>query len=299
MRAVRIDREQLVQTAEPVLRRLARRLGWHLVRADFYSPIIDPDRLPDSTWERRTPMPGLELDLDGQLELLQVGLAPFACEWRPPLNPPGDQLGFHLDNPYYGPLDADVLYGMVRHLRPARVLELGSGYSTLVIEAAAALNAAEGVTLSHTVVDPFMSPLLSTLEDEVRRLEVPAQSLPPDEFESLQAGDVLFVDSTHTVKPGGDVVFVVLEALGMLAPGVVVHFHDIFRPFEYPRLLSERFNKHWQEHHLLQAFLAYNPGFRVLCANHALARLEFDRAREFAPALRREMAPSGFWIEKL
>lgn len=93
--------------------------------------------------------------------------------------------------------------------------------------------------------------------------------------------------------------FLVLEVLPLLAPGVVVHFHDIFRPFEYPRAIYERFNKHWQEHYLLQAFLAYNQQFRVLCANHALARLYPDRMVALSPALRPEMAPSGFWIEKL
>jgi hypothetical protein len=110
---------------------------------------------------------------------------------------------------------------------------------------------------------------------------------------------VLFVDTSHAVRLGGEVVRLVLEVLPGLAPGVLVHVHDVFRPFEYPRVLIERYNKHWQEHHLLQAFLAFNPRFRVLVAAHALARLRTAEVTALVPALRPGMAPSAFWFEAL
>ena len=91
---------------------------------------------------------------------------------------------------------------------------------------------------------------------------------------------------------------VVLETLAGLARGVLVHFHDIYRPFAYPRVFSETFNVHWQEQYLLQAFLAFNPHFEVLCANHALWRLSRERVRELFPALRDGMEPSGFWFRR-
>lgn len=284
-----IDRERVNLAAQRALVRVGRRLGWDIVRADYYSPIVDSKSLPADVWSRAAPMHGLELDLDAQVAFIEDWLTGALDGWHPPLHGPG----LHLLNPFYGPLDAELLYAFVRSLRPKRVLELGSGYSSLVIDAAAQRNARDGSPLEHRLVDPFPSPLVAARPVE----RVPAQTLELARFTSLQAGDILFVDSTHTVKPGGEVVRLVLEVLPLLNPGVVVHFHDVFRPFEYPQMLYERFNVHWQEHHLLEAFLAYNPRFKVLAAAHALARLRFEAARAFAPALTREMAPSGFWIE--
>ena len=299
-----IDREQLNLTAQAALRRAALALGWHVVRADAYSPIADLASLPADAFARAAAMPGLELDLDAQLALLSGELGPPLTAWQPPLDPPGDELGFHLNNPFYGPLDANVLYALLRARRPARVLELGSGYSTLVIARAALDNARDGAPLAHTVVDPELSPLALRPGGAAgvaapRMLRTGAERLPVAEFDALAGGDVLFVDTSHAVRIGGEVVTLVLERLGALAPGVLVHFHDIFRPFEYPRLLLERYNKHWQEHYLLQAFLAYNPEFEVLLANHALARLRFAQVRELVPALTPAMAPSGFWFRRL
>lgn len=294
----RLHRERLNLAAQRAFAGAARRCGWHVVRADFYSPIVEPGRVPAQAWERRAPMHGVTLDLERQLQYVEQVLAPLAAQWRPPLDPPGDELGFHLRNPFYGPLDAELLYAFVRALRPRRVLELGSGFSTLAIERAAADTDRDGVPRpEHTVVDPFPSSLVTGLERIALR-EVAAETLELSTYTALEPGDILFVDTSHTVRIAGDVVFLVLEVLPALAPGVIVHFHDIYRPFEYPRPIVERFNKHWQEHHLLEAFLAYNPCFRVLCANHALARLHLWRMQALAPDLRAGMVPSGFWLEK-
>lgn len=290
---MKIDREHLSRLS----RRAARRLGWHLVRADAYSPVVDAEALAPDAFTQAAPMPGLELDLDGQVERLQA-LEPQLRSWHPPRDPPGDDWGFHLHNPYYGPLDAELLHSMLRRHRPTRVLELGSGYSSLVIAAAAADNRDEGHPLEHTIVDPGMSALTERLAG-ARRLRTPAQSLDASEFETLGAGDVLFVDTSHAVRAGGEVVRIVLEVLPRLSFGVIVHFHDVFRPFEYPRVLFEHYNLHWQEQYLLQAFLAFNQNFNVLFAAHALARLRTEPVRALVPSLTPRNAPSAFWIERV
>src|SRR5205807_9593176 len=96
----------------------------------------------------------------------------------------------------------------------------------------------------------------------------------------------------------GEVVRLVLEVLPGLAPGVIIHFHDIFRPFAYPRIFYERYNVHWQEQYLLQALLAENPNFRIVLANHALWRLHPERMKLRFEGLREGMQPSGFWLER-
>jgi hypothetical protein len=116
-----------------------------------------------------------------------------------------------------------------------------------------------------------------------------------EEFAALDAGDVLFVDTTHTVKTGGDVNYLVLEALPALSPGVLVHFHDIFLPWEYPRLWLEK-ELYWAEQYLLQAFLAFNPRFEVLFAAHHLSRAAPDRLARTVPSFRPGKWPGAFWL---
>jgi len=255
------------------------------VRADYNSPLVDPRALPAELWERNAPMPGLELNLDRQLRLLEERLEPAIAEFAP-------AAGFQLDNPWYGPMDAQVLYAMVRDLKPARVLELGSGYSTLVIQGALSESS------RHEVVDPVPSPLLERVADRVEVHAHSAATLSERKLEALEGGDILFVDTSHAVRPGGEVIRIVLELLPALRRGVVVHFHDFFRPFEYPRILYERFNVHWQEQYLLQAFLSYNTNFEVLLSNHALWRLRRDRVRRLFPELRDGMEPSALWFRR-
>jgi Methyltransferase domain len=273
-------RPRLGSLARTAVRRAARRAGLDTVRADFYSPIVHPDALPAAVWEREAPMPGLELDLDAQLHMIEEQLMPLVDGFRPPP-----------ENPWYRPMDSHVLYAMVRRRRPARVLELGSGYSTLVIQ-----QALEGGAL-HEVVDPDPSGLIPPAGVTVHRRS--AATAPRELFDALGEHDILFVDTSHVIRPGGEVVRIVLEVLPTLARGVTVHFHDFFRPFEYPRVLYEELDVHWQEQYLLQAFLAFNEQFEVLCANHALWRLRRERVRRLFPDLREGMEPSALWLRRL
>lgn len=283
-----------------LLRRLARRFGYHLVPANYYSPIPDLAILPDSVFEEPSPMPGVEWDLDAQLAFLTGELgAERLAELAAPLDPPGvPGTGYHYRNEFFHALDADVLHAIVRWLAPPRVLEIGSGYSTLVIAGAATRNRAEGRPLEHEVHDPFPSQVLSRVRHTLSLRATPAQAIEPGRIAELRAGDLLFIDTTHTVKPGGDVVHLLLGALPLIAPGVVVHLHDVFRPYEYPRILGERFGAYWQEHHLVQAFLAFNGEFEVLCANHALFRQRRAEVRALVPALEDAMAPSSLWLRR-
>lgn len=242
-------------------------------------------------------MPGLKLDLDAQLAFLEQSLPAPREEFRPPLHSlePGV---FGLANPMYGPMDADVLYAMVRHHSPQTVLELGSGFSSAVIAEALERNRADGAQGRHEIVDPYPSPLLRRLDPQPEVSSESAATIEAERFMRLRAGDLLFVDTSHVVKPGSEVLRVVFEVLPLLAPGVVIHFHDIFAPFPYPRVLYDEYDVHWQEQYLLQAFLSFNPHFTVLCANHALWRLRREQVSRLFPALRPGMEPSGFWFRR-
>src|SRR3954452_12289297 len=209
------------------------RAGLDVVLKSFYSPIPDVAALPTETFAKVSEMPGIAWDVDAQLEFVRGTLAEAMAEFDPPTergDPPR-----YVPDPAYSPADAAVLYAMVRSLRPRRIVELGSGQSTLVMAEAIRANRAEGHDVELAAFDPYPGLTGAGLPGLSRLERLIAQDVPLETFEELEAGDFLFVDTTHTVKIGSDVNFIVLEVLPRLAPGVVVHLHDIFLPYEYPR----------------------------------------------------------------
>jgi hypothetical protein len=259
--------------------------GLQVVLKTFYSPIPDLDELGPEAFDRRSELPGIAWDLDAQLRFVRERLGPAMAEFRPP--PVSADRWQYVTNDSYTVPDAAVLHAMVRTLRPRRIVELGSGHSTLAIAGAVRANAAEGHPASLEVFDPFPGVVTPELPGLTRLERIAAQDVVLESFAPLQAGDILFVDTTHTVKIGSDVNHILLEILPRLAPGVVVHVHDIFLPYEYPRVWLEDYGLYWAEQYLLQAMLAFNSGFEVLAGVYALKR---ERPAEMAALL-----PPGDW----
>jgi hypothetical protein len=285
------------------LRRLAERIagraGYDLTRRHFYSPIPNLAELPTQLWDGPSEMPGVDLRIEDAIKLLNGPLLPFLSEFQPRLRPSASG-GFWLHNGSYESVDANLLYAILRHLRPRRVYELGSGVSSHVIDLASVANEHDGKPLEHTIFDPFpyqngtMGPVLRATAHAVR-----TEDLDPSRFDALQAGDVLFVDTTHTVRTGGDVTHIFLEILPRLVPGVTVHVHDIFLPYEYPKDWVVDDRRAWAEQYLLQAFLAFNDAFEVMMPNYAVARAAPDMLKgiiqTFDP---QSVRPGGFWIKR-
>jgi predicted O-methyltransferase YrrM len=280
------------------LRAAADRAGLQVVPKTFYSPIPDLAALPPDIWERRSTLHGIHLDLDEQMRWLET-LAPAMGEFAPPEHATGRPGEYTLANDSYGRVGADVLHGVVRGLRPRRIVELGSGQSTLIMAAAAAANRADGATTELRTFDPFAGDALIGLDGLASLERVAAQDVPAEVFGQLGAGDVLFVDTTHTVKIGSDVNRIVLDVLPTLAGGVLVHVHDIFLPFEYPRRFAEELGLHWAEQYLLQAFLAGNRDFEVLAAVYALCRERPEAMAAVAPTWQPGATASAFWMRRV
>jgi len=297
--------DRLVRALKRGLRRAletgARQIGFDLVRRTVYSPVPDVRSLPEATWARPSPLPGVELEPERHIAFLERHLARHLTEFRPPLASTGVPGEFHLANASYESVDAEVYYAMVRYAKPRRILELGSGFSTLVGLAACERNRAEGHPVRYEAYDP--SPREVVTSPAPRGLDrlhrTGAAEVTPARVAELDTGDILFVDTTHTVKVGGEVNHIVLEMLPALAPGVLVHFHDVFLPWEYPREWIERERLFWAEQYLLQAFLAFNPLFEVLFAAHAVARVHPDRLGRAVPSFYSGLStPKAFWIRR-
>jgi predicted O-methyltransferase YrrM len=231
----------------------------------YYSPIPSREDVISYVKSRTTPasdLPGINLNEKRQREALveYTGLyheLPF----------PEKQTTTHryyYENGWFSYSDAIFLYCFLRHHKPKRIIEIGSGFSSAVM-----LDTIDGFFSKRpevTFIEPYPDRLLSLLREgdreRVRLIDQKIQDVPLDIFFSLESGDLLFIDSRHVVKCGSDLQLLMFEILPRLRPGVFVHFHDVFYPFDYPSdwLIEGRY---WNENYFLRAFLSYNSEWSI------------------------------------
>jgi predicted O-methyltransferase YrrM len=248
--------------------KLGTRLGVHVLPVHYYSAlpdVLDLEKTKD-VWARKSELPGLEVDLRGQIRRLRDICIPYQNEYA------GNQTYRHaLHNHFgsgYGYIEAQALHAVIRHFRPRHVIEVGSGVSTYCMLAALTMNKKEdGQPFSITCVEPHPSAPVRALT-EINLIPKNVQTLPFEVFRQLQEKDFLFIDSSHAVKPGSDVNYLILEVLPRLSPGVIVHFHDIYLPYDYSPAVLQTF-LHWMETSLLRAFLIGNSRAKIIfCQSH-------------------------------
>ncbi len=281
----------------PVTYKVWDSIGLAPVRYHYYQPVFNVNDLPDNTWVEKDPMLGVDWNEKGQLQLLNQFTYQSELKDIPVSEVKGSLEFYH--NKSFGPADSEMLYNMIRHYKPGRVIEIGSGYSTRMMKKALDVNRGEGVQSSHICIEPYEMPWLESLGlDEVVRERV--ESVEPSLFSSLAENDVLFIDSSHVLRLGGDVFVEYLRILPSLKPGVVIHIHDIFLPYEYPRNWVIDKRRYWTEQYILQAFLAFNDHFEVLAGVHWLARDHMDQLAKVCPVFAEQNRGAGsFWIRKI
>ena len=279
--------------------RLWERHGFHVTPVHFYQPIPDTQGLPETLWSQPSKLVGIDMNDSMQLDLLRKHFPKFRREYEnfPAEPPPGQR------RPFRG-VDALVAYCMVRHFRPRLIIEVGSGFSSLALGEAAAKNGGSALICIEPFPQEFLREGVSALRSLV---EKKVQAIDLEFFAQLEPGDILFIDSSHTVKIGGDVNYLFLEVLPRLKPGVIVHVHDIFLPFEYRRDWVVDEFRFWNEQYLLQAFLTLNSEFEVLMANRYLAYKYLEDIKGAFPSLKNLKAdlPSSvrwgggsFWMRR-
>ena len=279
------------------------RLGVHVTPVHHTQPIPDTARLNPKIWSRDSALICVDMREEEQLRTLQHFYDSYRAEYHalPRTRPPGGLPQFYLDNPFFGPVDAEVLYCMIRYHKPRRVLEIGSGYSTMLAAQALLRNAAdEGRVGLLDAYEPEPGEALKRGFAGLNALHVSrAEDIPLDRFEALARNDILFIDSSHVVKTGGDVTYEILEVLPRLAPGVIVHVHDIFLPREYPKEWILQHRLFWTEQYLFHAFLTFNSAFSVLWGASFMHERHGDKLSaafsSYNPATTR---PGSFWIRR-
>jgi hypothetical protein len=283
-----------------------QRAGLHVTPVDFYQPVPDTRTLRAATWSRETELVGVGVDGPRQLAYLERLRAAAGGEWAAIAARPEPREGeprFALGNPMFGPVDAEVYYGLLRVERPRRVFEIGAGNSTLLAAEALLRNAADDGSPPPELVayEPYPNPILRSGFPGLTRL-VPrrVQDVSLDELTALDNGDVLFIDSSHVLSIGSDVQYEILEILPRLRPGVWVHFHDIFLPLEYPREWVIGEHRFWNEQYAVQAFLAFNTAFEVAWAASWMARRHAPELAAAIPSFEPGVTrPGSLWLRRL
>jgi predicted O-methyltransferase YrrM len=313
-----LTRSTVVRTSFAQVFRVLQGLGMNVTPAHFYFPVPKLDSLRRKDWRAARPCSNIDLRLPQQVATLGE-LSRFREEWDFPESKNGHAFTFHLNNGYFERVDAEIAYSLVRMRKPRRIIEVGSGNSTLLLATALRRNSAEGAPGELTSIEPYPSPLLKAgFPGLTRLIAQPVQAVDVDVFRSLQRNDILFIDSSHVVTIDSDVVFEFFRILPELAPGVLIHFHDIFTPLDYPEKFVMTNLCFWAEQYLLEAFLAHNQAFRVVWASSAMQHFHPDLLRDtfpgwegsfskmptelrvFAPTLDgTNVWPCSFWIEKL
>lgn len=268
----------------------------------FYSPVVNVDEaVTDESliWPRTPETPGVDLNPVSTKRLLTETFPPLLRDYAYPETGPSDDMldGFYEANTQFANADPRALFAILRSRKPRRVVEVGSGYSTLLM-----MDVNErflGNAASITSVEPFPRPFLETAaaNGRIKLIKERAQTVPRAVFDELQAGDILFIDSSHVSKTGSDVNRLFLDIIPRIAPGVLIHVHDVFLPLDYPQKWVITEGRSWNEQYVLQAFLAFNTEFRIVFGT-GIARAYFPAELDAILGGRRNGGGS-LWFERV
>jgi predicted O-methyltransferase YrrM len=269
----------------------------------YYSPLPDIRSLKQNLprWYKEDTSPGVEWNVQEQLELLEQ-LRPYHAEVM--ALPPFSQVTQDGYGPGYGEIEALLLYMMLRHIKPARVVEIGSGVSTFYSLTALATNRErDNVASSLTCVEPYPNQKLRALVSErnVGLRECQVQDAGFELFQELAANDVLFIDSSHVSKKDSDVDFLFLEVLPRLHKDVFVHIHDIAFPMPALPLDHLLFDTYlfWNENSLVKAFLLFNKAFRIEMCQSYLHHRHSEALKALVPDYDSQVHfPTSLWLRR-
>lgn len=266
----------------------------------FYSPIVSVNEIKmfeNEIWKQPVPykIPGIDLNITSQLETIKeiskyYSALPFKTQKR-------EDLRYYFENDFFSYSDGIVLFMMINHIKPKRIIEVGSGFSSaLILDTNDLCFNGEMELIS---IEPYPERLYSLIRDDDRSrykvIEKRVQDVDKEIFKQLDSNDILFIDSTHVSKTGSDVNFILFEVLPILKSGVLIHFHDVFYPFEYPKdwVFGGR---NWNENYLLRAFLISNNEFKIYLFVHYL-HLLYKESFENMPLTYKNTGGS-LWLTK-
>jgi len=270
----------------------------------FYSPICDPAELREREAEiwpgtESSEMPGIAWNTPAQRDLMSSALQPFVGEISFPVeSPAANPPRYFYGNDQFPCLDAEVLFCMLRHFRPNHVVEVGSGFSSLIT--AEVNRNHRGGMMEFTCIEPYPRQfLIDGVAGVSRLIRRKLQQVELSFFDCLGFNDLLFIDSSHVAKAGSDVNYLFFEVLPRLKPGVLIHIHDIFLPDEYPKRWVIEEGRNWNEQYLVRAFLQHNHAFQVLWASYYMCTRHAQETAAIFPRFPQQGGGGSLWLRRI
>ncbi len=270
-------------------------LGVFPILDHYYEPLFNKKKLSTPLSTKRK-LSGIEWNLDEQLKFLEhfsFTKEILDNDWK---TYSGKK--FYFGNGSIESGDAEYLYNLIRYLKPKKIIEVGSGFSTLIIKQATEKNKLMNIedACEITCIEPYEQSWLNKLDINLLRERV--ENVEMRLFEKLDKNDLLFIDSSHVIRPQGDVIFEILELLPKLNSGVYVHFHDIFSPYDYPEEWLFEHMRFWNEQYLLEAFLTNNSDWEIIGSLNYLSKNYFNQLNNICRFLSKDRDPGSFYIRK-
>lgn len=271
-----------------------KKIGIFPIIKNYYEPQFDFDKLKHDLKKKRN-LPGVNLNTENQLNLLKK----FSYKQELidlNLDSKDSNINFNIDNNFFERGDAEIYYQIIRFFKPKKIVEIGSGQSTLIALEAIKKNKLENNSLAELIcIEPYENNWLENLGIEVLRKKIEDVEL--DLCKNLEANDILFIDSSHIIRPQGDILKEFLEILPVLKPGVIIHIHDIYTPRDYPERWLKKETRFYNEQYLLEAMLDNSNRYSVLLALNFLKNDYFEELKKQCPYLINSTEPGSFYLK--
>ena len=263
---------------------ILKKIGIFPLTSNYYEPLFNFDNLKKKLNEKRN-LSGVKFDLDNQVK----NLSQF--DYSEELN----NLSFNFNNKFFEAGDAEIYYQIIRYFKPKKIIEIGSGHSSLLATQAIKNNEKiDNVITKLTCIEPYENKWLEKNDIEVIRQKV--EEVDIKIFNDLNKNDILFIDSSHVIKPQGDIIKIFLEILPKLKTGVIIHIHDIFSPRDYPENWLKVENRFFNEQYLLEGILGHSSRYEIMLSLNLLKNDYYNEIKKVCPFLTDKSEPSSFYI---
>ena len=263
---------------------ILKKIGIFPLTSNYYEPLFNFDNLKKKLNEKRN-LPGVKFDVDEQVK----SLSQFNY------NEELKNLSFNFNNKFFEAGDAEIYYQTIRYFKPKKIIEIGSGHSSLLAKQAIKNNKKiDNVTTKLTCIEPYENRWLE--ENDIHVIREKVEEIDVKIFSDLNKNDILFIDSSHVIKPQGDIIKIFLEILPKLKPGVIVHIHDIFSPRDYPENWLKVENRFFNEQYLLEGILDNSSKYKIMLSLNLLKHDFYSEIKKVCPFLDDKSEPSSFYI---
>ena len=262
---------------------ILKKIGIFPLTSNYYEPSFNFDNLKKKLSDKRN-LPGINLDAQNQIKNLKR--LNYVEELK--------NLNFDFKNNFFEAGDAEIYYQMIRYFKPSRIVEIGSGHSSLVAKEAINKNKIDNFDTKLICIEPYENKWLEKNNIQVVRQKVEDANL--NILSDLNKNDILFIDSSHVIKPQGDILKIFLEILPKLKTGVIVHIHDIFTPRDYPEHWLKVENRFFNEQYLLEGILDNSSRYNIVLSLNLLKHDFYNELKNVCPYLNEKSEPSSFYI---